>query len=271
MWLWSLVLLFGNLACAVQKPRDLAVQLGASYGFSERLYQSMVQTKGEILPLSLFALLRKGKGERLHVYLEGDGLAYLTPTKVSPDPTPNKPCGLWLALHDPAPNVLYLARPGQYLLAFGYPCPQRFWTKARLSSEVLLASEEAIERAKAECQAKEVVLVGFSGGGGLAALLASRRRDVVFLATCAGNLNLDCWVKSKELSPLTESLDPLQVAPLLGKIAQRHVLGSLDQIIPQSCLVAFCQAQKTALKPILVPDFAHTAPWDQVWDYNYLK
>ena len=47
---------------------------------------------------------------RLHVYLEGDGVPWITRTLIALDPTPRNPLALRLMALDPAP-ALYLARP----------------------------------------------------------------------------------------------------------------------------------------------------------------
>ena len=50
-------------------------------------------------------------GQDLSIYLEGDGLAWVSRTEASRDPTPDNPIGLRLAAIDPAPNVVWIARP----------------------------------------------------------------------------------------------------------------------------------------------------------------
>jgi pimeloyl-ACP methyl ester carboxylesterase len=71
-----------------------------------------------------------------------------------------------------------------------------------------------------------LILIGFSGGGALAALLAERRNDVAGLVTVAANLDLDQWVRAKNLTPLRESLDPAVDAVRLAKLPQVHFVGS---------------------------------------------
>ena len=43
-------------------------------------------------------------------------------------------------------------------------------------------------------------MVGFSDGGGAAALLAAMRQDVIFLGTVAGNLDIDAWANLQGVS-----------------------------------------------------------------------
>ncbi|MBO4335618.1 MAG: hypothetical protein J5846_07285 [Desulfovibrio sp.] len=247
-------------ACAGQPARELACDLACPLGFQETLLSSP--------PFTLFALVKKGQGPRLIVYLEGDGHAYHSAYQASDDPTPRYPCALHLALHDPSKShICYLARPGQYLDLRQYPCAQRFWTDERQSPKVVSALSQAIDQVKALCSAQKLVLVGYSGGGGLAALLAQTRQDVEFLATAAGNLALDCWVREKQIAQLTGSLDPITRADALQKLPQRHILGTNDQIIPRTCSEAFCR--KAGAKLTLLQDFGHREAWHTLWNYNY--
>jgi hypothetical protein len=50
-------------------------------------------------------------GSDLSIYLEGDGLAWVSRTEPSRDPTPDNPIALRLAAIDSAPNVIWIARP----------------------------------------------------------------------------------------------------------------------------------------------------------------
>ena len=73
-------------------------------------------------------------GNDLNIYLEGDGLAWVSRREPSRDPTPDNPIGLRLAAIDPAPNVIWLARPCQYTcLLYTSPSP-RDRQKSRMPS-----------------------------------------------------------------------------------------------------------------------------------------
>src|SRR3546814_2839304 len=63
------------------------------------------------------------------------------------------------------------------------------WTSARFSDGVIVSMSDALDRLKEEAGASSLDLVGYSGGGGVAVLLAARRRDVVSIVTIAGNLD----------------------------------------------------------------------------------
>ena len=68
-------------------------------------------------------------------YIEGDGHAFNAHGQPSLDPTPRGTLVRELAFGDSSPNVVYLARPCQYIKS-GI-CSQRHWTTARFAPEVL--------------------------------------------------------------------------------------------------------------------------------------
>ncbi|ARU21294.1 bifunctional N-acetylglucosamine-1-phosphate uridyltransferase/glucosamine-1-phosphate acetyltransferase [Ralstonia solanacearum] len=65
----------------------------------------------------------------LDLYIEGDGLAWISRSEPSLDPTPREAVGLALAAADPAPNVAYVARPCQFTpMAMNPRCGVPYWT-----------------------------------------------------------------------------------------------------------------------------------------------
>ena len=88
----------------------------------------------------------RAEGGALAVYIEGDGVAWVSPTVRSSDPTPDDTLTLQLAMLDPTPNRLYLARPCQFLppreLA---ACSPDYWTSHRYAPEIVAALNDAIE------------------------------------------------------------------------------------------------------------------------------
>jgi len=184
-------------------------------------------------PPFLLAGLIKGQpgSEALVVYLEGDGRGVVR-GKVTQDPTPGQPLSYELAEADPAPAVLYLARIGQYQPSQTGLEFQPYWSEKRLAEEAVAAAGQAIDEAKRRLEAKRIHLVGYSGGGGLAILLAQRRTDVASLVTVAGLLDTQWWVREKNYQPLTGSLNPADQAASLADLPQVHFYGAFDYIIP---------------------------------------
>jgi hypothetical protein len=92
------------------------------------------------------------------------------------NPTPTEPVALAMADADPAPAVLYLGRPCQYLEAAELAaCSPEYWTNSRFAPEVVTAYMAFLDRYKESSGASRLRLFGYSGGGVLATLLAARR------------------------------------------------------------------------------------------------
>ena len=89
-------------------------------------------------------------------------------------------------------------------------------------------TDAAIADLKARTGAEQIVLVGWSGGGVMAALVAARRADVAGLITLAAPLDVAAWTRSRGLSPL-QGLDPADLGPIAAP--QLHVTGAFDQLV----------------------------------------
>ncbi|MDD2967214.1 MAG: hypothetical protein PHN64_07020 [Desulfovibrionaceae bacterium] len=239
--------------------RAEAEQLAQSHGLRHCLFQTE--------NFALFGLLRAGTGSILRVYIEGDGRAWLTRTRPSTDPTPQNPVALRLAVADPSRDtVLYLARPCQFVQgADRRQCARRFWTNARFAENVIASLNEAISTAKAQAGAKQVALFGYSGGGGAAVLLAARRSDVVFLATVAGNVHSAAWTQHHKVSPLVGSLEPFDAASAVRGIAQWHISGAEDDIMPPALSQQFCQKVGAAAHCQTIAHMRHDGAWQEHW------
>lgn len=181
------------------------------------------------------------RNHQLMVYIEGDGLAWLSKYQLSRDPTPRSPTSLELAAADPSPQVLYLARPCQYTADSGAwrSCDARYWSTHRFAPEVITALGNALDQAKQRSGARRLVLVGFSGGGVAAALLAERRTDVDALATVASPLDLAAWTAFHKVTPLYGSLAPTDQADKLAKLPQVHFVGADDRVVPGTIVESF--------------------------------
>lgn len=161
-------------------------------------------------PFTLAAFVRStDPAAPVTVYIEGDGLAWISRSQPSTDPTPTNPIGLRLAALDASPNVVYLARPCQY--AWSPACSETYWTDRRFAEEVVAATSSAIDRLLRPGQ--RIHLVGYSGGGAVAALVAARRHDVVSLRTVAGNLDHAEVNRIHRVSPMNGSLNAAEMRP----------------------------------------------------------
>ncbi len=210
-----------------------------------------------------------GEGDGLLVvYIEGDGYAWKSLNVLSEDPTPRRPRVLELAVQDPAADVAYLARPCQYLPdnEIGR-CPPVLWSVSRYTGEVIDALDIAIDSLKREAGADRVRLVGVSGGGTLAALVAARRDDVVGLVTVAANLDHDLWTERHGITPLIDSRNAVDVAALIEDIPQVHFVGARDGNVTRAEIDAYVARMDDAsmTQVVVVPEYDHTCCWANDW------
>ena len=208
------------------------------------------------------------KQKRLVIYIEGDGLAWRRKHILSEDPTPRDPLALRLAAHDPGPAVLYIARPCQYQTGGpGTGCDPRYWSSHRYSEEVVAAVNFAIDWGVRQTGAITISLIGYSGGGTVAVLVAARRHDVTGLATIAANLDHRLWTEMHNVSPLADSLNAANFTNAVDNIPQVHFTGAEDKIVPpaiaESYRTKFTDATMVEIR--IVPDFDHRCCWEDAW------
>ncbi len=252
-------------ACATQ-PRGVAV------GGSRQAVEDWAQPRGfraeplEAAGFRLFALRRQfSPAAVLTIYIEGDGAPWPNVFQPPADPTPRHPVALALADRDPSPAVAYLARPCQYLEneERRHGCDAAYWSGRRYSEEVLAAMDEAVSRLKRRAGAASVRLLGHSGGGVVAVLLAQRRNDVSGLVTIAAPLALSEWTTAHQLSPLTGSLDPLGLRPGAAWAPAFHFAGAEDAIVPPAIVARFVQAHGGRME--IIAGFDHDCCWARDW------
>ena len=205
--------------------------------------------------------------DRLIIYIEGDGHAWMTASLPSNNPTPINPLALSLAVQDVRTAVAYLARPCQYVDLPSRGCSIKAWTNARFSPIVISSMSIAVDTLKKEFGAKELVLIGFSGGGAIAVLIASQRQDVAGIMTIAGNLDTERWVSLYGLEPLTGSLNPASVATQLSSMPQVHFIGGKDEVISKNVTESFLQkmGSPNQAKIIEIPNYGHVCCWNDSW------
>jgi predicted esterase len=242
--------------------RATAQSLAAKHQWSSRIIAT------QYFDLAAFTPSNTTKHRELVVFIEGDGFAWRTRSQPSQDPTPMRATGLMTALNHPAQNAIYLARPCQYLMnTQKRNCDRSVWTTARASQIVVNASSQALNQLKQTYAAESLILVGYSGGGTVAALLAAQRKDVKYLITLAGNLDHKHWTNWHKLTPLSESLNPADFSQQLQAIPQHHFVGEQDKVVPLVIAQAYRQ-RFPKMAPInieLVKGFDHTCCWAKEW------
>ena len=257
-----LVLLSGCVATSLQ-PRP---QIASAIAEDARWQPLDLETA--TYRLRLYLPKERQPRRQIAVYIEGDGLAWIDQATPSSDPTPRDPIALRLATTHHTASAAYIARPCQYTLeAEINRCQTAVWTNARYSEPVIAATSQAIDHIKSVFQAQEIVLVGYSGGGVVAALLAARRPDISLLVTVAANLDTEFWTRHHSVSPLAGSLNPADFGSTLKRQRQIHFVGSDDVIVPPSVARSYAlKIDKTLLQNIRkIEDADHTCCWDELW------
>jgi len=222
-------------------------------------------TKTTSFRITTFSRLTR-PDQPLYVYIEGDGYAWRSISQPSLDPTPRKALGLSLAAIDPASNVLYIARPCQFTPLSSDPnCTMHFWTDGRFAPEVIASIDQVIDHFAVNGQ--QIHLVGYSGGGAVATLIASSRSDVKTLRTIAGNLNVASFNTFHGVSPMPDSLDPINMAWQLADLPQEHFVGEADKVVPRSLAEDHVKAlgSTQCAKITVAPGAGHETGWIEFW------
>jgi hypothetical protein len=245
-------------ACMTIDANDHAQRVAHSAGLSGELIHT---ASFEVMS---FSRVREPNAP-VHIYIEGDGRAWASRSTPALDPTPRQALGLQLAARDPAANVVYLARPCQFTA--GDPlCDVAYWTGKRYAPEVVAAMDSALGQFAARAPGQPLHLIGYSGGGALAILVAAHRGDVASIRTVAGNLDLEEVTRLNGVSPMPQSLDPIHEARNVAHIAQIHFSGGDDRVVPPSIARRFATAAGgSCVRTEVVPGMGHEGAWAAVW------
>jgi hypothetical protein len=254
----------------------LTLTLAACSGIPDR--QAMVIKSAEqsgftreIIPGEIFSLttFRKQTNQDialLVIYVEGDGFAFQRKGLLSPDPTPHSMITLALAEKDPHPSVMYIARPCQYLTDDALKtCDPKYWSTHRYSEDVIASIDSAINHAASGY--KSIALIGYSGGGAVAVLIAARRTDVAWLVTIAANLDHKFWTHLHQITPLSGSLNAADFAESTQHLRQLHLVGERDKVVPFEVTKAFLSRMTNHSRVTVktVPAFDHECCWVRDW------
>ena len=214
-------------------------------------------------PFTLQAMVPPGGVyKHLRVYIEGDGHAWATSSQPSTDPTPHTSLMLRYASEDVEP-VVYLARPCQYQMSS--KCDVGTWTDGRFSRPVMDSMNAGLSRLKIQFGVERFELVGHSGGGNVALVLAGMRTDVSQVQTIAGNIEPAFWTRLHNLTPLNGPLTPLQFKGKLKDLPQRHIVGANDTVVPPAVSQAYARELAGTCIEIINSTATHSAGFDGAW------
>jgi dienelactone hydrolase len=198
----------------------------------------------------------------LIVFLDGDGRPWTSDgQEPSSDPTTRRPIALELLARTNAPAT-YVSRPC-YQQLMNANCAPRLWTQARYSEEVVASIAAAIHEIATARSVSRIALVGYSGGGTLAVLVAERLEDVESVITLAANLDIEAWAKHHGYLRLTESLNPAQ-SNRSHPWREMHFQGERDTNVPAKTTDAYFARYPAARRETL-DGFDHACCWVHAW------
>ena len=207
------------------------------------------------------------RSDTLHVYVEHDGTPWLDFTHPAPDPTPRTPLALELMAEDSGPR-LFLGRPCYFARVEETQsdsiCTPLLWTHQRYSPQIIASMVAALRRFLTLHPFRRVVLIGYSGGGTLAWLMAAHVPETTAIVTVAANLDTDEWTRIHDYSPLAGSLNPALTPPLPPTIREFHYVGGRDRNVPPSVVQSFARRHPGA-RVIELADFDHECCWIERW------
>lgn len=169
--------------------------------------------------------LNNPNNNNIHIYIEGDGRAFDVYGHPTSNPTPRGTLVRDLAARDDFDNVVYMARPCQFII--NDSCTEIDWTTGRFSKKIIDAEAKAIKQV---AQNKMITIIGYSGGAMVSGLVIKQnpRLKVEKWITVAGVLNHKKWTQYFGDEDLTESLD----MESLPNVKQIHFIGGQDETVP---------------------------------------
>tara|TARA_B100000787_G_C16192319_1_gene298280 strand:- start:1486 stop:2289 length:804 start_codon:yes stop_codon:yes gene_type:complete len=217
--------------------------------------------------LRIYSLQKVSNNKSLVLYIEGDGLSWIDRFTISSNPTPTDPIAFKLALIDKGDNIIYLARPCQYI--WSDTCNQDLWTTSQYSKVVLETYEEVLT--ELSTRYTEIHIVGYSGGAGIAMYLGTTNNPKIkSIRTVAGNINHNELSKIIKISPLRKSINFYPLEKKANKIPQIHYYGNKDKVIPNELQQRFYLRNKeNSCIKIKQAKASHNKGWLNFWINNY--
>lgn len=238
IFLLSLCVLYGCVA--VNIPNDFVYNVSQEKTFDIVTWQKITNPDGVY-----------------KIYIEGDGHAFNAHGKPTNNPTPRGTLVREMAFGDKNENVVYVARPCQYIQ--NRNCQKKYWTDARFSKSVI---DDEYQTIKKIVGPQPVILIGYSGGAQVAGLMATTKDiNVKKIITIAGNLDHLSWTTYHHLPPLESSLNLRDYQAEFEKFNQIHYVGKNDKVIPLSVSRKFLKN-----KNMHITDAEHGSGWKNIYE-----
>src|SRR5262245_66024830 len=113
----------------------------------------------------------------------------------------------------------------------------------------------AIRQVAQHADAQKIVLVGYSGGGTLAVLIAERLDNVAAVITISANLDTEAWTDQQQYLPLDQSLNPAK-STHPHPWPEIHLHGGRDSVVPVATTAAYFMRYPAA-QILIIVQYAH--------------
>lgn len=251
IFLFLIVFLLASCQLMPKGPRDIVAP--------ELAFSSIQTNKFDLL----IATNQSQDKSVLHVYIEGDGTPWVNRYFIAKDPGPYGRLALDLMRQD-SHAALYLGRPCYYSwkLPSQINCSPILWTDARYSQEVVDSMSAALNQYLRENSFRKINLIGHSGGGTLAYLIAQQVEPVTGVIIISGNLDIDAWTRHHHYTKLGRSINPAKLSAR-KKLSVIYLTGEKDQVVPPDLNKKFLESIQA--KVIIQPNYDHVCCWRNNW------
>lgn len=259
--LWAVAFFALNFTAGCATRVTAPAALAAKHGLVQTELQGTVFTHTAYHTSAASPL--NDSAQPLWVFIEGDGRPWINggrePAK---NPTTSRPLALELAGQMQRP-VLYVGRPCYDRRTPESLCTSTWWTDARYSRTVVESLAAAIRQYQQQFHFDRLVLVGYSGGGVLAELVAHEVSGVAAVVTIAANLDVAAWTDYHGYLPLTASLNPA-AATSTATWPEIHILGEEDEVVPPRTVQRYFERNPRSVV-WRYPDYGHVCCWREEW------
>jgi len=221
---------------------------------SSQFEAKQIETKA-LFPFAVWEKTTIQKGRPLHIYFEGDG-----------DPNPYHKVAFDFAQQDPTSNVVYVARPCQWVDKKICSQKPQIYKEARFHPEIMREMKELTEYLIRKHQASSVTLIGYDGGAVIALNMASQLpiNKVITIAGITDILAYNTYHNLPEIDP-DDLENPVDNLDLLEQVPQVHYVGKDDEVTPRRLVERFVSRMKNPKSAVVkvVPGTGHTN-WEGV-------
>ena len=238
---------------------------------AQRLYHPAQLSRTTIhtdhFPIAVFERIGE-KNAAATIYIEGEPRGSINSHTTRFDPTPLDPVGLKMAVKDKSENLIYLGQPCAYFTVdVMTKCDRELMTTRRFSDDVIEGYSKVLQHYKDIYGVSGFHLVGYSGGGSIAALLANKHPEVLSLRTVAANLNTNIAERISNTESFRGSRNPSEDVFTLGVVPQHHFIGARDEFVRPAILAGYLSeiGPSRCVRTTLVPGVSHRNGWEEIW------